>query len=62
VTIFLAAFVFWLRRRMAAAPGADAHLVTWACSSCGKKLRAKEEALGKRVRCPGCGQSMDVPA
>ena len=26
------------------------------CTSCGRKLNVKEEALGKRVRCPGCQQ------
>jgi hypothetical protein len=30
--------------------------------SCGRSLRAKDEAAGKRVRCPGCGNTVEVPA
>jgi hypothetical protein len=29
---------------------------------CGRALRAKDEAAGKRVRCPGCGNAVQVPA
>lgn len=29
--------------------------------SCGKKLRVKDESVGKRVRCPGCGGTVAVP-
>jgi Protein of unknown function (DUF3239) len=29
--------------------------------SCGKTLRVKDEALGKRIRCPGCGKAVAVP-
>jgi hypothetical protein len=29
---------------------------------CGKKLRLKDELAGKRVKCPGCGQCLAVPA
>ena len=32
------------------------------CSACGKNLKVKEENAGKRVKCPGCGQLMQVPA
>ena len=32
-----------------------------ACN-CGKKLRAKAELAGKRVKCPACGQPLAVPA
>ena len=30
--------------------------------SCGKKLRAKDEAAGKRAKCPACGKIVVVPA
>jgi hypothetical protein len=30
--------------------------------SCGRSLRAKDEAAGKRVRCPQCGSVVQVPA
>ena len=32
------------------------------CPSCQKKLNAKEELAGKRVKCPGCGQVLVVAA
>ena len=32
------------------------------CPGCEKKLSAKDELAGKRVKCPGCGQAILVPA
>ncbi len=32
-----------------------------ACSACQKKLSAKEDAAGKKIKCPGCGQVTAVP-
>jgi RsiW-degrading membrane proteinase PrsW (M82 family) len=32
-----------------------------ACS-CGKRLKVRDEFAGKRVKCPGCGQPLAVPA
>lgn len=32
------------------------------CAHCGHELRAKEKYAGKRVKCPGCGQPVHVPA
>ena len=29
---------------------------------CGKTLQAKDEHAGKRLRCPGCGETVGVPA
>jgi hypothetical protein len=26
------------------------------CTACGKRLRARDEQVGKRLKCPGCGQ------
>jgi hypothetical protein len=34
--------------------------ITFACS-CGKQLRVKDELAGKKVRCPGCQQVVQVP-
>jgi phage FluMu protein Com len=31
------------------------------CGKCGKQLRAPETAAGKKARCPGCGEIMDIP-
>lgn len=30
--------------------------------ACGKALRVKDELAGRRVRCPGCGNTLTVPA
>ncbi len=29
---------------------------------CGKRLKVKDEAAGKRIRCPGCGTVLEVPS
>ncbi len=31
------------------------------CPGCEKKLKAKDELVGKRVKCPGCGELLVVP-
>ena len=31
------------------------------CSQCEKKLKVKDEAAGKKVRCPGCSSVIQVP-
>ena len=36
--------------------------IEFACDSCGKKLRVKDTAAGKRVRCSGCQTVLQVPA
>jgi hypothetical protein len=37
--------------------------ITFTCTNpqCGKKLSAKEELAGKRLRCPCCGTVQEVP-
>lgn len=35
--------------------------IEFACSSCGKRLRVKDAAAGKRVKCPGCETLLRVP-
>jgi hypothetical protein len=35
--------------------------IQFACS-CGRKLQASEEHVGRRVKCPACGAEMTVPA
>jgi serine/threonine protein kinase len=44
---------------VAQAPAADR--ITFACSHCGKSLKAKVQLAGKKVKCPGCGQAAQVP-
>ena len=36
--------------------------IKFACSSCGKRLTAKEEHVGRRSKCPKCGSEIQVPA
>ena len=35
--------------------------IEFACSSCSKRLRVKDESAGKRVKCPGCQTVLRVP-
>jgi eukaryotic-like serine/threonine-protein kinase len=44
------------RRRRTVAP-----LISLSCSTCGKKLRARAELAGKKVKCTQCGQAVLVP-
>src|SRR5438270_9381106 len=37
-------------------------MIAFACASCNKKLVVNDEAAGKKVKCPGCGQVMPVPS
>jgi serine/threonine protein kinase len=37
-------------------------MLSFCCSSCQKHLAVKEALAGKKVKCPGCGQVVDVPA
>ncbi len=32
------------------------------CSECHKKLKARDEMAGKRVKCPVCGKSLEIPS
>ena len=52
-------------KRAAGTPGdrrAVASPVSFACSGCGKKLKAGADLAGKKVKCPGCGHAAVVPA
>jgi phage FluMu protein Com len=37
-------------------------MIHFKCSKCGKKLGAKDDSAGKRVKCPACGQILQAPA
>src|SRR5437879_5306865 len=37
-------------------------MIAFACASCQKKLSVKDEAAGKKVKCPGCGTVIPVPS
>jgi DNA-directed RNA polymerase subunit RPC12/RpoP len=55
------------RRRLAVAANgpvisvAAPVLVSVTCAGCGKKLKAKEELAGRKVKCPHCGKSVLIP-
>jgi hypothetical protein len=36
--------------------------ISFPCSECGKTLKARAELAGKKVKCPGCGRPVHVPA
>jgi len=36
-------------------------MIVFACTGCGKSLKAREELAGKKVKCPGCGKAVPVP-
>ena len=38
-----------------------AAMLTLSCSACQKKLSVKDDAAGKKVKCPACGQLLVVP-
>jgi serine/threonine protein kinase/predicted RNA-binding Zn-ribbon protein involved in translation (DUF1610 family) len=40
---------------------AAAHLVTFACTACGKSLKSKAALAGKKVKCPQCGKALVAP-
>jgi predicted RNA-binding Zn-ribbon protein involved in translation (DUF1610 family) len=44
-----------------AQPETGATLVPFMCPGCGKKLRAKALAAGKKFKCPQCGKAVLVP-
>ena len=35
--------------------------ISVSCDSCGKQLKVKDDAAGKRVKCPGCGKAVQIP-
>jgi WD40 repeat protein len=37
-------------------------MIAFACATCQKKLAVHDEAAGKKVKCPGCGQVMQAPS
>jgi len=43
-----------------AAPPEVASSISFPCAECGKKLKAKADLAGKRIKCPGCGKSVAV--
>jgi hypothetical protein len=65
VTVSLGAWYYTRRRRRAAAtpaaPAAAAEAIAFECSGCGKRLRARREQAGRKLKCPQCQQGIFVP-
>ena len=66
VGLGIGAFV-WLRRRSRAVSAKkpdprQSATASFVCSHCGVKLKAKAEAVGKKLRCSGCRKPVLVPA
>src|SRR3954469_1439796 len=36
--------------------------ILFQCPGCKKNLKTKDELAGKRIKCPGCGEHVPVPA
>ncbi len=36
-------------------------VIQFSCSSCGKRLRVKDDFAGQSSKCPGCGWGVTVP-
>src|SRR5439155_4482337 len=51
--VYLLALVFCPRCRMA---------ISLSCPTCDKTLKVKDELAGRKVKCPGCGEAVPVPA
>jgi hypothetical protein len=37
-------------------------MISFSCPNCNRRLSAKEELTGRKVKCPQCGQPAQVPA
>jgi predicted RNA-binding Zn-ribbon protein involved in translation (DUF1610 family) len=42
-------------------PDAAATSVAFACSGCGKRLKARAQLASKAIKCPQCGAAQVVP-
>jgi DNA-directed RNA polymerase subunit RPC12/RpoP len=47
--------------QVALPPAVRATTLVFACGGCGKKVRANTELEGKKVKCPHCGQVVQLP-
>ncbi len=45
-----------------ARPEAVPSTVSFACPGCQKTLKARPELAGKKVKCPQCGEAVNVPS
>jgi DNA-directed RNA polymerase subunit RPC12/RpoP len=61
--VFAVGTWMYARRSAGAAKPAPAAspMVSFACSACGKNLKARSARVGTRAKCPHCGQAVLVP-
>jgi hypothetical protein len=54
---------WYLRQRGHAAPAAATTpaVLSFACPGCGKRLKAKPEHAGNKLKCPHCAKAVAVP-
>ena len=71
VVLGVGGLLFFRRRWSAGEPAKSAQIVpdtnenfvtTFACEECRRAIKARSELAGKRVKCPGCGKPVVVPA
>jgi hypothetical protein len=64
--LLLALVGIWARRMLrprSPLPASEAAPpLSFSCEACGKSLKARPELAGKKVKCPGCGRTVPVPA
>jgi hypothetical protein len=70
-SLALAAWFFVRRRAVTQAAGAAsanaaisktvAHVISFRCSACPKRFKAKQDLAGKKIKCPECGTLCRVP-
>jgi hypothetical protein len=41
--------------------GSAQDVIVFSCAKCGKKYRVPKSAAGKRAKCAGCGENLEVP-
>jgi hypothetical protein len=59
----LAVFALWfLVKRRRSGEAASEAAIYFPCSGCGTKLKARAELAGKKIKCPGCGNAVEVAA
>jgi phage FluMu protein Com len=68
VLVVLGGLSFYLHRRRQAhtdaqqQPNAAVASTAFVCTSCGRKLKAKPELAGRKVKCPQCRTVVELPA
>jgi DNA-directed RNA polymerase subunit RPC12/RpoP len=57
----LTAGVIFLRKKPAPHAPIAPEYVTLSCPRCAKKLKTRADSAGRKLKCPGCGETLHVP-